>query len=261
MKDISVILRMDWLTENGAMINCGDKTVSLRNSIGGQIVFQGDKYTQLEIGLELNSLKEVKIEEIPVVNKFQDVFPEELPGKANVVADALSRKSTENQPTEWEIPKELRKELEDAQILFIQGDVKGSIATMRIMDEMYSDLKYEIIRKQADDLFIQEEIKRIGEGADVDKDQERRNSHGARKREEEGGKERRREEAEGGGPPVQDPANRAPEPDQPVRGRLDQARRTGPGAKPDSAMMPAEGRLRHFRFTPGPWSGLDRTCR
>ncbi|KAK1620599.1 hypothetical protein QYE76_026116, partial [Lolium multiflorum] len=86
------------------------------------------------------------------------------PGKANVVADALSRKSTENQPTEWEIPKELRKELEDAQILFIQGDVKGSIATMRIMDEMYSDLKYEIIRKQADDLFIQEEIKRIGEG-------------------------------------------------------------------------------------------------
>ncbi|KAK1668817.1 hypothetical protein QYE76_056976 [Lolium multiflorum] len=84
--------------------------------------------------------------------------------KANVVADALSRKSTENQPTEWEIPKELRKELEEAQILFIQGDTVGSIATMRIMDEMYSDLKYEIIRKQVDDLFIQEEIKRIGEG-------------------------------------------------------------------------------------------------
>ncbi|KAK1646968.1 hypothetical protein QYE76_064773 [Lolium multiflorum] len=80
MKDISVILGMDWLTENGAVINCGDKTVSLRNSIGGQIVFQGDKYTQLEIGLELNSLKEVKIEDIPVVNEFQDVFPKELPG-------------------------------------------------------------------------------------------------------------------------------------------------------------------------------------
>ncbi|KAK1694281.1 hypothetical protein QYE76_010978 [Lolium multiflorum] len=80
MKDISVILGMDWLTENGAVINCGDKTVSLRNSIGGQIVFQGDKYTQLEIGLELNSLKEVKIEDIPVVNEFQDVFPMELPG-------------------------------------------------------------------------------------------------------------------------------------------------------------------------------------
>ncbi|KAK1645987.1 hypothetical protein QYE76_063792 [Lolium multiflorum] len=88
----------------------------------------------------------------------------ELKGKANVVADALSRKSTDNQPTEWEIPKELRKELEEAQILLIQGDAVGSIATLRIMEEMYSDLKYEIIRKQVDDQFIQEEIKRIGEG-------------------------------------------------------------------------------------------------
>ncbi|XP_071681787.1 uncharacterized protein [Lolium perenne] len=34
-EDISVILGMDWFTENGAVINCGDKTVSLRNSIGG----------------------------------------------------------------------------------------------------------------------------------------------------------------------------------------------------------------------------------
>ncbi|KAK1627572.1 hypothetical protein QYE76_001887 [Lolium multiflorum] len=80
MKDISVILGMDWLMENGAVINCGDKTVSLRNSIGGRIVFQGDKYTELEIGLELNSPKEVRIEDIPVVNEFPDVFPKELPG-------------------------------------------------------------------------------------------------------------------------------------------------------------------------------------
>jgi hypothetical protein len=36
------------------------------------------------------------------------------PGKASVVADALSTKSTESQSMEWEIPKELRKELEQA---------------------------------------------------------------------------------------------------------------------------------------------------
>jgi translation initiation factor 2B subunit (eIF-2B alpha/beta/delta family) len=39
MKDISVIMGMDWITENGAVINCGDKTVSFCNSMGGQIVF------------------------------------------------------------------------------------------------------------------------------------------------------------------------------------------------------------------------------
>ena len=93
--------------------------------------------------------------------RWLELIKDYTPGKANVVADALSRKSTENQPTEWEIPKELRKELEEAQILFIQGDTVGSIATLRIMDEMYSDLKYEIIRKQVDDPFIQEEIERI----------------------------------------------------------------------------------------------------
>ena len=48
--------------------------------------------------------------------------------------------------------------------MLIQGDAVGSVGTLRIMDEMYSDLKYEIIRKQADDTFIQEEIKRIEEG-------------------------------------------------------------------------------------------------
>jgi hypothetical protein len=80
MKDIAVILGMDWLTEHGAVIDCGEKTVALRNSAGGQIVYQGDKYTQIEVGMELNILKEVKIEDIPVVNEFQDVFPKELPG-------------------------------------------------------------------------------------------------------------------------------------------------------------------------------------
>jgi hypothetical protein len=34
----------------------------------------------VEIGIQLNSLKEAKLEDIPVVNEFMDVFPQELPG-------------------------------------------------------------------------------------------------------------------------------------------------------------------------------------
>jgi hypothetical protein len=33
----------------------------------------------MEVELQLNSLKEVKIKDIPVVREFQDVFPKELP--------------------------------------------------------------------------------------------------------------------------------------------------------------------------------------
>jgi hypothetical protein len=42
MKDMAVILGMDWLEENGAQIDCREKTVSLRSPGGGRIVYQGD---------------------------------------------------------------------------------------------------------------------------------------------------------------------------------------------------------------------------
>jgi predicted aspartyl protease len=39
MKDMAVILGMDWLGENGAQIDCKEKTVSLRSPGGGRIVY------------------------------------------------------------------------------------------------------------------------------------------------------------------------------------------------------------------------------
>ena len=80
MRDIAVILGMDWLSNHGAQIDCGENTVSIRNLDGGRVVYQGDKHTRLEVEIQLNSMKEVRIEDIPVVREFQDVFPAELPG-------------------------------------------------------------------------------------------------------------------------------------------------------------------------------------
>ncbi|KAK1602293.1 hypothetical protein QYE76_008142 [Lolium multiflorum] len=79
-KDIDVILGMNWLEANGALIDCVNKTVSLKSPDGSRMIYQGDKHTQIEVELQLNSMKEVKLEDIPVVNEFQDVFPAELPG-------------------------------------------------------------------------------------------------------------------------------------------------------------------------------------
>jgi hypothetical protein len=80
MKDMTVILGMDWLEENGAQIDCREKTVSLRSPGGGRIVYQGDRHAHVEVQLQLNALKESRLEDILVVNEFQDVFPQELPG-------------------------------------------------------------------------------------------------------------------------------------------------------------------------------------
>jgi hypothetical protein len=48
--------------------------------------------------------------------KDYDFTINNTPGKANVVADALSRKSTDTQPMSREIPKELLTDLEMLEI-------------------------------------------------------------------------------------------------------------------------------------------------
>jgi hypothetical protein len=50
IEDIAVILGIeDWLSNHGAHIKYGEEMVSIRNFDGGRIVYQGDKYTQIEV--------------------------------------------------------------------------------------------------------------------------------------------------------------------------------------------------------------------
>ncbi len=80
LKGIVVVLGMDWMMELGAQINCEEKTVSIKTPSGARIVYQADKHSHIMVDLQLNSMKEVKLEDIPIVNEFQDVFTAELPG-------------------------------------------------------------------------------------------------------------------------------------------------------------------------------------
>jgi hypothetical protein len=96
--------------------------------------------------------------------KDYDLTINYTPGKANVVADALSRKSTNSVTVDIELPQGLKRELEQEEIMFLKGEAIGSIATLRVIEELKNDFKNEIIRKQDDDPFIQEEVRRIIEG-------------------------------------------------------------------------------------------------
>ncbi|XP_052888039.1 uncharacterized protein LOC128296642 [Gossypium arboreum] len=106
---------MDALTLHGAVVDCKRKVMELRHENGEVLRVESDELSGLSIVISLMTVQkcmrkgyeaylayvlnskesELKVESMPVVCEFTDVFPEELPGlpPANVVTDALSRKS------------------------------------------------------------------------------------------------------------------------------------------------------------------------
>ncbi|XP_063938040.1 uncharacterized protein LOC135147916 [Daucus carota subsp. sativus] len=96
--EFDVILGMDWLSKHNAQIDCRSTKVILKTPNEKTIVFRGQKQVKkfltmiqtkrlLRQGCEAyiayvtdQSRELVKLEDIPVVNEFPDVFPDELPG-------------------------------------------------------------------------------------------------------------------------------------------------------------------------------------
>nr|XP_051207141.1 uncharacterized protein LOC127322763 [Lolium perenne] len=76
--DIDVILGMDWLKANKAVIDCAKHSVSLPSSTG-HIVYSPSETPSVQL-FALNPSSLPELESIPVVCDFPDVFPEELPG-------------------------------------------------------------------------------------------------------------------------------------------------------------------------------------
>ena len=91
---------MDWLSKHRAIVDCGQKTIVLRCSDQTEVIVQGIRSsvmsnvistmqtrrfmrkgceTFLAVILDLKR-SQLDVENIPVVRKFPDVFPEELPG-------------------------------------------------------------------------------------------------------------------------------------------------------------------------------------
>src|SRR3954464_14305157 len=76
--DIDVILGMDWLSRQNAVLDCKAKSVKLTHP-SGQIIDYTSPSSTIQVHT-LNVLPLPDLEDIPVVRDFLDVFPEELPG-------------------------------------------------------------------------------------------------------------------------------------------------------------------------------------
>jgi hypothetical protein len=98
-RDFDVILGMDWLATYHAIVDCFNKTITFRILGDPKFYFKGDRIMVppcIISALEANVLlrkgcqgylayvidtekSEVKLDGIPIVREFPDVFPEELP--------------------------------------------------------------------------------------------------------------------------------------------------------------------------------------
>ncbi|WRX28300.1 hypothetical protein QQP08_020789 [Theobroma cacao] len=100
IRDFNLILGIDWLSTHRAKVDCFKKEVILQSSEGAEVVFT-EKHRVLPFCVvsALKALKlvrkgypaylahvidisreEPKLENVPVVSEFPDVFPDELPG-------------------------------------------------------------------------------------------------------------------------------------------------------------------------------------
>ena len=100
IRDFDIILGMDWLSANHATIDCSKKEVTFQPPTGPSFSFLGIRnvprvpiITAMKAQRMLNKgcagylasvievpEKEIKISQVPVVQDFVDVFPEDLPG-------------------------------------------------------------------------------------------------------------------------------------------------------------------------------------
>ncbi|KAL8098172.1 hypothetical protein AgCh_031079 [Apium graveolens] len=96
--EFDIILGMDWLGENNAKINCKSKKVYLKMENREKVIFKGQRQERLFLtivqakkllrkGCEsfldyviYSERESLSMEDIPIVNEFPDVFPDELPG-------------------------------------------------------------------------------------------------------------------------------------------------------------------------------------
>jgi hypothetical protein len=82
-KIIDVIIGMDWLSKHKILINCAEKSVKLITSEGKEIEFVIELVITAKdvvICVKVNQLDASQGFEVPVVNEFPYVFPEELSG-------------------------------------------------------------------------------------------------------------------------------------------------------------------------------------
>jgi hypothetical protein len=82
-KGIDVILGMDWLSKYKVLVDCAKKSIKLTTPEGKEMEFVAEPVVTAKgvaNRVKVNQLDASQGSEVPVVNEFPDVFPEQLSG-------------------------------------------------------------------------------------------------------------------------------------------------------------------------------------
>jgi hypothetical protein len=83
LQGIDVILGMDWMSKQKALIDCAKKAVKLTIEYGQEIEYTAElliTHQGATNQIKLNELEAKQNQDVRVVDEYPDVFPEELPG-------------------------------------------------------------------------------------------------------------------------------------------------------------------------------------
>ncbi|XP_073022245.1 uncharacterized protein [Primulina eburnea] len=178
MVEFDIILGMDWLARNNAMVDCKGKSVRLRTPSQKEVVYHGKSKEQksllsasqawkavksgADIYLAMINVVEEEIElkpvDIPIVREFPDVFPEELPEtipdreiefEINLVPGAapISKAPYQMAPAELKELKEQLQELLDKKQIRPSASPWGAPITIKNkyplprIDDLFDQLK------------------------------------------------------------------------------------------------------------------------
>ncbi|CAH9119792.1 unnamed protein product [Cuscuta europaea] len=153
LEDIDVVLGMDWLGRYKAKILCGEQKVVMKGPNGKRVSYKAvtttpgvklatiqqiKRYVQKGCEAYLCVVKDSKVEEktidqIPMVNEFPDVFPEEIPGmpperEVEFSIDLMPGTAPISKAPYRMAPKEMQELKEQLQDLLEKGYIKPSVS-------------------------------------------------------------------------------------------------------------------------------------
>lgn len=151
-REFDAILGMDWLSEHRAIVDCESKKLILRTPEGEEVVVVGERSNVLSnvvsaikaekmlhkgcpayLIFAMETKEELKLEEIPTVCEFPEVFPEELPGvpperEVEFAIDVIPEVMPVSKAPYRMAPAELKELKAQLQELLDKGFIRPSIS-------------------------------------------------------------------------------------------------------------------------------------